>query len=74
MKLKMENLKTIRKERKLTRKQLSVLSGVNVNTIQALEEGLTNIANVKLSTLIALSKALRVKAKRLLPSDLAKGL
>lgn len=69
---KLENLKLIRKKRKLTRKELAELSGVNENTIQALETGITNVNNVKLSTLIALAQSLKVKVINLLPNELHK--
>ena len=68
--MKLTNLELIRTERKLTRKDLAKLSGVNEYTIQALEEG--RYDDIKLSTLLALSQALRVKAKSLLPFDIAK--
>ena len=70
--MKFTNLELIRKDRKLTRKDLEKLSGVNQYTIQALEEG--RVDDVKLSTLIALSTALRIKAKHLLPFDIQKKL
>ena len=51
---KMNNLKLIRKEKKLSRRELALLSGVSRQTIQALEEGFTNAEEIKLSTLIKL--------------------
>ena len=70
--MKLVNLELIRKERNLTRKDLEKLSGVSQFTIQALEEGRYDIDNIKLSTLLALASALHIKAKKLLPFDLAK--
>ena len=67
---KLENLKTIRINKDLSRLELSKLSGVSVQNIQALEEGITQVDNVKLSTLVALAKALKVKVIDLLPKDL----
>ena len=71
---KMNNLKLIRKEKKLSRRELALLSGVSRQTIQALEEGFTNAEEIKLSTLIKLSKALKVKPSELLDTDIAKKL
>ena len=70
--IKLTNLELIRKERKLTREDLEKLSGVNKFTIQALEEG--RYDDIKLSTILSLAKALRVKGKALLPFDIAKKL
>lgn len=70
--IKLTNLELIRKERKLTREDLEKLSGVNKFTIQALEEG--RYDDVKLSTLLSLAGALRVKVKKILPFDIAKKL
>ena len=71
---KLEGLENIRKSRSLTRADLSKLSGVPKDTIHSLEKGRTNVDNVKLSTLIKLSKALRVKVRCLVPVDVAKRL
>ena len=67
---KLNNLKTIRNECKYTRQDLERLSGVSCVAIQRLEEGMTNVNNVKLSTLIKLAKALRVKVVDLVDKDL----
>lgn len=64
------NLQTIRKQRKLTRKELATLSNVGEQTIVALELGLTDVNNTKLSTLIALAKTLHCKVIDLLDKDL----
>ena len=74
MNKKLEKLELIRKEQKLSRRELALLSGVAESTIQALEEGMNNIDDMKLSTLIKLSKALKVKPSALLNDDIAKRL
>lgn len=67
---KLHNLERIRKEQGLSRRELALLSGVKQLTIHHLETGTTNVNNVKLSTLIALAKALKVKVVDLLSADL----
>lgn len=74
MKKPMLELKLLRKGKNLTRDELSELSGVPTTTIQALEDGRVNTDNVKLSTLIKLASALKVKVSKLLPIDTAKKL
>ena len=72
-KIKMENLhnlERIRKEQGLSRRELSLLSGVNHNTIQRLEKGMYDVNMVKLGTLISLAKALHCKVVDLLEKDL----
>lgn len=69
---KLYELERIRKEKGLTMADLSKLSGVQAITIHSLEQGKTNVNNVKLSTLIALAKALHVKVVDLLGNDLKK--
>lgn len=69
---KLHNLERIRKERGLSRRELALLSGVKQLTIHHLETGTTNVNNVKLSTLIALAKALHCKVVDLLDKDLQK--
>lgn len=66
------NLKFIRKDKGLTRAELSRMSGVNETTIKFLEDGINNADNVKLSTLVALAKALKVKARKLVDNETAK--
>ena len=70
--MKLDNLETIRKAKGYSRRELADISKVNQTTIQYLEEGRYNINAIKLSTLIALAQALKVKARKLLPSDLQK--
>ena len=65
-------LKMIRLEKGLTRQELARQSGVNEQTIKTLEEGINNADNVKLSTLVALAKALKVKAQKLVDNETAK--
>ena len=66
----LKELERIRKEKSFTREELEKLSGVKRETIQALEQGKTNVDNVKLSTLISLAKALHCKVIDLLDKDL----
>lgn len=66
--MKLENLKTTRKQKKLTRKELGELSGLNPSVINALENGYVD--DIKLSTLIKLAVALKTKVRYLLPNDL----
>ena len=63
-------LEQIRKGKGLSRRELCQLSGVKEITIRALENGTTDVNNTKLSTLIALEKALKVKVIDLLDKDL----
>ena len=67
---KLENLESIRKSKNLTRRELALLSGVKHETIVALELGKTNADNVKLSTILKLAKALKVKVVDLVDKDL----
>lgn len=63
----MENkIKEIRAKRKLTAQELADRSGVNVNTINFLENGRLDIYNTKLETLCKLSGALHVSIFALL--------
>lgn len=66
------NLERIRKEKGLSRRELELLSGVKQLTIHHLENGTTDVNNVKLSTLIKLAKALKCKVIDLLSKDLIK--
>lgn len=66
----LDNLKTIRRKKGLTRIQLAKLSGTNPTTIQRLETGMYNVDMVKLGTLIALAKALRCKVVDIVDKDL----
>ena len=70
MMIKMYELRAVRESKKLTRNELSKLSGISSVNIEKLETGKTIVENVKLSTLIKLSVALKVKVIDLLPKDL----
>jgi transcriptional regulator with XRE-family HTH domain len=59
-------LTRLRKERKLTQAQLSEKSGVHVKAIAKLEGGSRTLANVRLSTALALADALEVDPHRFL--------
>ena len=61
-------LKTIRKAKGLSTRELAELSGVNQKTIESLEYGITNHLDIKLSTLIKLCRALKIKAYDLYPA------
>ena len=67
--MKLESLKTLRKAKGLSRRELAEKSGVNQDTIRVLESGINDPMNIKLSTLIALCKALGCKAKHLFPNE-----
>ena len=49
---KLHNLERIRREQGYSRRELELLSGVKAISIQYLEQGITDVNNVKLSTLI----------------------
>ena len=66
----LHNLERIRKEQHLSRRELSLLSGVKEVSIQHLEKGISNVDSTKLSTLVALAKALHCKVVDLLDNDL----
>ena len=68
--MKLDNLQTLRKEKKLSRRELSVLSGINQTTIQKLEQGFYK--DIKHTTLTTLSKTLKVKVKDLFTESVAK--
>ena len=67
---KLSNLETIRKEKKLSRRELELLSGIKQVTIHHLEKGSYDVNMVKLGTLISLAKALKVKVVDLVDKDL----
>lgn len=69
---KLEKLEKIRKELKISRRELGDISGVSPKTIEALECGFTDIYNTKLLTLVELAKALNVKVIDLVPNDIKK--
>lgn len=63
-------LREWRKLRNFTMQELSLLSGVSVETIKHIENGTTDNENIKLLTLIKLCKALKCKLYDLLPNEL----
>jgi len=65
----MFKLREIRESKGLTRNELSKLSGVHSQTIEALETGKNNPLNAKISTLLALCKVLKCKVKNLYPEE-----
>jgi transcriptional regulator with XRE-family HTH domain len=70
--MKLERLKEIRKSKNISRQTLANISGVSRDTIDALENGKTNVKEVKLNTLLSLATALRVKVRKLLPDEWGK--
>ena len=70
--MKLEKLKELRKSKGISRQTLANISGVSRDTIDALENGKTNVKEVKLNTLLSLATALRVRVRRLLPDEWGK--
>ena len=66
----MSNLETIRKSKKLTRRELALLSGVKEITIRYYESGILDLSKAKLCVLIGLAKALKVKVIDIVDKDL----
>ena len=66
----MSNLETIRKSKKLTRRELALLSGVKEITIRYYESGILDLSKAKLCVLISLAKALKVKVVDIVDKDL----
>lgn len=65
----MTNLAKIRKARGLSQRQLAALSDVHHIQIAKLESGERPIANIRLSTAIALADALNVDVRDLLDAE-----
>ena len=65
----MTNLAKIRKARGLSQRQLATLSSVHHIQIAKLESGERPIANIRLSTAIALADALNVDVRDLLDAE-----
>ncbi len=59
-------LKTIRKKRKLSQEDLALLSGVNVRSIRAYEQGKNDITKAQVDTLLMLAGALDCSVEDLL--------
>ena len=66
----MNNLETIRKSKKLTRRELALLSGVKEITIRYYEGDILDLSKAKLCVLISLAKALKVKVIDIVNKDL----
>ena len=62
-----ERLRYYRKSKGLSTKELAELSGVSQFNIESLEYGKSNHLDIKLSTLIRLCQALKIKAYDLYP-------
>ena len=63
------NLREIRENKHLSRRELAELSGVNEQTIVALEIEKNDPIEAKLSTLIKLAKALHCKVRDFYPCE-----
>lgn len=63
------NLRNIRESKHLSRRELAELSGVNEQTIVALEIGKNDPFEAKMSTLIKLAKALHCKVRDFYPCE-----
>ena len=64
-------LKDIRLKKGVSRVKLANLSKIPLETIKALENGKNDPNNAKLSTLVALARALKCKVKDFYPNDKA---
>ena len=62
-------LREKRKEKHMTITQLSEISGVHLQTIRALEKGINDPREAKISTLIKLAKALKCKVRNFYPCE-----
>lgn len=62
-------LREIRELKGMTREELSKASGVHPQTIVALETGVNNPLNAKLSTLLAICRVLGCKISNLYPKE-----
>ena len=66
---KLNKLQYFRKEKGLTQQELSTLSGIQLNTIKALEQGISQLSNAKASTVMALAKVLNVGMEELITKN-----
>ena len=66
---KLNKLQQFRKEKGLTQQELSTLSGIQLNTIKALEQGISSLLNAKALTIMALAKALEITMEELITDD-----
>lgn len=62
----MNNLKRKRIEKGLTRKELSICSGISERTIESYEQGRRNIRSARMVTLVRLLKVLNCEIKEIL--------
>lgn len=63
------NLKEIRTNKKLSRRELAEKSGINESTIVSLEIGRNDPCEAKLGTLIKLAAALKCKVRDFYPNE-----
>lgn len=63
------SLRTFRKKEKLTKTQLSDLTGISMRTIDDYETGKRDINGAKLSTLLKLCKALSCRLEDILTDE-----
>lgn len=62
-------LKEIRTKKGVSRHELSELSKIDIETIKSLEMGRNDPKNAKLSTLVALARALKCRVKDFYPNE-----
>ena len=62
-------LEKIRKEKHLSRRELSLMSGVHEQTIVFLETQINNPFDAKISTLVKLAKALHCRVRDFYPCE-----
>ena len=65
----LNKLQQFRKENNLTQQELSTLSGIQLNTIKALEQGVSQLSNAKASTVRALAKVLDITMEEIITDD-----
>ena len=65
----MNKLQYYRKENEITQQELSTLSGIQLNTIKALEQGISQLSNAKASTVRALVKVLDITMEEIITDD-----
>ena len=65
----LNKLQQFRKEKGLTQQELSTLSGIQLNTIKALEQGISSLSNAKASTVRALAKVLDITMEEIITDD-----
>lgn len=70
----MTRLMDIRKERGLTRADLSVLTGIPIRSLEGLEQGLRQISGASLDTVCTLAEALQVHPADLVDDPKARAL